>query len=47
MKIKIKLTFMGIAMIAVVAVALTFLLVIQASAISMDLSIDSMANLAD
>ena len=47
MKIKIKLTLMGIAMISVIAVILTILLVHQASGISMDLSIDSMSNLAD
>jgi len=47
MKIKVKLTLMGAAMIAVVAVALTILLVNQASGISMDLSIESMLNLAD
>ena len=47
MKIKIKLTLMGIAMIGVVAVALTFLLVYRASDISMGLSKDSMENLTD
>ena len=46
MKIKVKLTLMGIAMIAVVAIALTLLLVNQASGISMELSVESMENLA-
>jgi len=42
MKIKIKLTFMGIAMMAVVAVAITAVLLIRASQVSVELSIQGM-----
>ena len=47
MKIKVKLTLMGIAMITVVAIAIAFVLVSRASSISMELSIDAMSKLSD
>ena len=47
MKIKIKLTFMGIAMTVAVAAAISVVLLNRASDISMELSIEGMENLTE
>ncbi|MCL2070292.1 MAG: hypothetical protein FWH19_04825, partial [Treponema sp.] len=47
MKIKVKLTFMGIAMTVVVAAAISFVLANRASNISMGLSVAGLEYLAD
>jgi len=47
MKIKVKMTFMGIAMTVAVALAISVVLVSRASTISLELSIDSLHELTD
>jgi len=47
MKIKVKMTFMGIAMTVAVALAISVVLLSRASTISMDLSIDILHEMAD